>query len=130
LQSLQALGAQAERTGNEIASVDKQLTRVLNGRQGGAGGSRNGSGGSRRGSTVKTEEILPVGSVAALSKEIQELQKQQSKVTNTVEWNDYKEKIKDVTNQIKEMKGELGIEALRGIGLLDGMDESNQLSFF
>ena len=35
LQSLQALGAQAERTGNEIASVDKQLTRVLNGRQGG-----------------------------------------------------------------------------------------------
>lgn len=115
LQSLQALGAQAERTGNEIASVDKQLTRVLNGRQGGAGGSRNGSGGSRRGSTVKPEEILPVGSVAALSKEIQELQKQQSKVTNTVEWNDYKEKIKAVTNQIKEMKGELGIEALRGM---------------
>ena len=38
LQSLQALGAQAERTGNEIASVDKQLTRVLNGIQGGGGG--------------------------------------------------------------------------------------------
>lgn len=33
LQSLQALGAQAERTSNEIASVDRQLTRVLNGRQ-------------------------------------------------------------------------------------------------
>ena len=38
LQSLQALGAQAERTGNEIAQVDKQLTRVLNGRQPGVGG--------------------------------------------------------------------------------------------
>lgn len=115
LQSLQALGAQAERTGNEIASVDKQLTRVLNGRQGGAGGSTGGSGGGRRGSTVKPEEILPVGSVAALNKELQELQKQQTMVTNTVEWNDYKDKIKAVTNQIKELKGELGIEALRGM---------------
>ena len=38
LQSLQALGAQAERTGNEIAQVDKQLTRVLNARQPGVGG--------------------------------------------------------------------------------------------
>lgn len=43
LQSLQALGAQAERTGNEIASVDRQLSRVLNGRQPGAGGSGGGS---------------------------------------------------------------------------------------
>lgn len=39
LQSLQALGAQAQRTGNEIAQVDKQIVRVLNGRQpGGSGG--------------------------------------------------------------------------------------------
>ena len=38
LQSLQALGAQAQRTGTEIAQVDKQLTRVLNGRQPGAAG--------------------------------------------------------------------------------------------
>ena len=42
LQSLQALGAQAERTGNEIAQVDKQLTRVLNGRQPGVGGGTSG----------------------------------------------------------------------------------------
>lgn len=38
LQSLQALGAQAQRTSNEIAQVDRQLVRVLNGRQGGSGG--------------------------------------------------------------------------------------------
>jgi hypothetical protein len=44
LQSLQALGAQAERTGNEIAQVDKQLTRVLNGRQPGVGGVTTTSG--------------------------------------------------------------------------------------
>ena len=41
LQALQALGAQAERTGNEIAQVDRQLNRVLNGRNGASGG--NGS---------------------------------------------------------------------------------------
>jgi hypothetical protein len=53
LQSLQDLGAQAERTGNEIAQVDRQLIRVLQGRNGantvgGSGGSRGGrSGGGK-----------------------------------------------------------------------------------
>ena len=37
LKNIQALGAQAERTANEIAQVDRQLVRVLNGRQGGGG---------------------------------------------------------------------------------------------
>ena len=45
LKDLQALGAQAERTGNEIAQVDRQLVRILNGRQGG-GSSRSGGGAS------------------------------------------------------------------------------------
>ena len=61
LQSLQALGAQAERTGNEIASVDKQLTRVLNGRQGGGGGGTT---------TVKT----------SAPKEITEMQSNQQRI--------------------------------------------------
>ena len=69
LQSLQALGAQAERTGNEIAQVDKQLTRVLNGRQPGAGG-----GGGRGGKN--TPEYIPLeGSIDAQTKKVQELQK-------------------------------------------------------
>lgn len=34
LQNLQALGAQAQRTGEEIAQVDKQLARVMNGKGG------------------------------------------------------------------------------------------------
>ena len=63
LQSLQALGAQAERTGNEIAQVDKQLTRVLNGRNGGGGG-----GGST--TTVKT----------SVPKEITEMQSNQQRI--------------------------------------------------
>lgn len=78
------------------------------------------SGKSGKVSTAKPEEILPVGSVAALNKELSELQQQQSMVTNTVEWNDYNDKIKAVTNQIKELKGELGFEALRdvkGVGI-------------
>ena len=66
LQSLQALGAQAERTGNEIAQVDRQLTRVLNGRQHGSGG---GGGNS-------TPDYVPVeGSIDAQTMKVQELQR-------------------------------------------------------
>ena len=74
-----------------------------------------GGSGGRGGGRSKVEEILPVGSVAALNNELKELQKQQSLATNTVEWESYNDKIKNVTNQIKELKGELGIEALRGV---------------
>lgn len=44
LQALQALGAQAERTGNEIAQVDRQLVRVLNGRNGATKTTGGGAG--------------------------------------------------------------------------------------
>ena len=53
LQELQALGAQAYRTGEEIAQIDKQMARVLNGRQPGTSGGRTGGGG--RGGGNKTE---------------------------------------------------------------------------
>jgi len=56
LQSLQALGAQAQRTGTEIAQVDKQLTRVLNGRQpGAAGGTTTRTAGASSTKTPQTE---------------------------------------------------------------------------
>ena len=48
LQELQALGAQAYRTSEEIAQIDKQMARVLNGRQPGSGGGGSGSGGGGR----------------------------------------------------------------------------------
>jgi len=86
------------------------------------------SGKSGKVSTVKPEEILPVGSVAALNKELSELQKQQSMVTNTVEWNDYKDKIKAVTNQIKELKGELGIDALRNVKAVSFTGQAENLT--
>lgn len=50
LKELQALGAQAERTGEEIAQIDKQMARVLNGRGGATtGGGKIGGGGGGRG---------------------------------------------------------------------------------
>ena len=58
LKELQALGAQAQRTGEEIAQIDKQMARVLNGRQPGTGSGGSGSGGggrSRGGGGNKTE---------------------------------------------------------------------------
>lgn len=72
LKSLQALGAQAERTGNEIAQVDKQLVRVLNGRQGSGGGGRSGGGGG----TTKTEQT----EMQTLQKQIQELEQEYIKL--------------------------------------------------
>lgn len=62
LQSLQALGAQAQRTGTEIAQVDKQLTRVLNAKQ---PGETTTSGKTKK--STKTEQT--------------ELQKNQAKIT-------------------------------------------------
>ena len=53
LRELQALGAQAQRTGEEIAQIDKQMARVLNARSK-AGGS--GSGGGGKTTNIKTEQ--------------------------------------------------------------------------
>lgn len=74
LDHLQALGAQAQRTGEEVAQVDKQLTRILNGR--GSGGSGGGKGGGKGGGTgggggngiVKTEMQLNSEQIEELAK--------------------------------------------------------------
>ena len=68
LKNLQALGAQAERTGNEIAQVDRQLIRVLNGKTGSGGG----GGGGRTGGT---EITYAADSITAMEKEVSELTK-------------------------------------------------------
>lgn len=58
LQHLQSLGAQAQRTGEEIAQIDKQLARVLNGKQGGTPTIGGGGGGRRRTKTGPSQEDL------------------------------------------------------------------------
>lgn len=118
LQSLQALGAQAERTGNEIAGVDRQLVRVLNGRQGIGGGGGNGGGGR---TVPKPEEILPAGSIADLTKQMSELRKEQNLVTNTQDWKTYEERIKEITNYIKGVKGELSAIGVGGLANASGV---------
>ncbi len=63
LKYLQALGAQAYRTGEEIAQIDKQMARVLNGRQpgtsgsGGSGSVDGRSGGGRSGGGGNKPEL-------------------------------------------------------------------------
>ena len=67
LQSLQALGAQAQRTGTEIAQVDKQLTRVLNAKQPGETTKSGKSGKSTK--TEQTELQLNQTKINALTQE-------------------------------------------------------------
>lgn len=71
IQSLQALGAQAQRTGNEIAQVDKQIARVVKGNASGGGG-----GGTATNVVRGTQsEVYAAGSIDAQTAKVQELQK-------------------------------------------------------
>lgn len=68
LQSLQALGAAAQRTANEIANTDKQVARVLRGNTGGTG-SNGGNG------TSNKETYVPaIGSIDEMRAKVKELQ--------------------------------------------------------
>lgn len=78
LQNLQALGAQAQRTGNEIAQVDKQLTRVLNGKSGTGSTTTTTSGGGGkggRGGGGGDTYIPAAGSIDAQTEAVQKLEK-------------------------------------------------------
>jgi hypothetical protein len=57
--------------------------------------------------TPKVEEILPVGSVAALNKELSELRKKQDLATTTEGWEAQQQKIDELTYKIKVLKGEM-----------------------
>ena len=56
---------------------------------------------------VTPEEILPEGSMAALTKQMQELQKEQKLVTSYSGWQEYQQKIEAVSDRISLLKGEL-----------------------
>lgn len=69
LESLQALGAQAQRTATEIESVNKQMARVLRGNSGSTGGSGSGK------STTSKATYTPVeGSIDYQIQKVKELQ--------------------------------------------------------
>lgn len=74
---------------------------------GGGGGRRGGGRTGRTTHTPKVETPLPVGSVAALNKELSELRKQQELATSTEKWDEYQAKIDRVTSRMKVLKGEI-----------------------
>lgn len=100
LKNLQALGAQAERTGNEIATVDKQLNRVLNARTGGGGG-----GGGRTGGANTNVPTYAADSIAAQSALVSELTKKWNEAGVEMR-NSYLYELIQAENQLKKLKDE------------------------
>ena len=96
LESLQALGAQAERTGNEIASVDRQLSRILNKQETVGGNKKKGN----------DTEFAPK-TIGAYEKEIAKLKKDEKFIASTEEWDKLQHRIGELTIKVKELKGEL-----------------------
>lgn len=94
-QAAQAYGmqGQAYRTMNRAEGMT--VRSIMNG----------GGGGTRGGRTTTVNEVLPVGSVAELTKQMQELQKAQQLVTNTDDWNNYQDQIDAVKKSIDKLKG-------------------------
>ena len=104
LQSLQALGAQAQRTGNEIAQVDKQLVRVLNGRQGSGTGSGSGKTGKTYDEGIKLGKGMEglTGATIVTYESMEDLQRQLTA---------YKTALNRATNAIDEQAARQGIAA-------------------
>jgi hypothetical protein len=95
-QAAQAYGmqGQAYRTMNRAEGMT--VRSIMNG---------GGGGGTRGGRTTTVNEVLPVGSVAELTKQMQELQKTQQLVTNTDDWKNYQAQIDAVKESIDKLKG-------------------------
>lgn len=77
LQDLQALGAAAYQTSNEIAQIDKQLVRVLRGGTGGSGGS-----GGKGGATDEESYVPAIGSIDEMRAKVKELQDEFNKTAD------------------------------------------------
>lgn len=111
LQTLQNLGAQAERTAIEIEGVNRQVIRVMNGRQPGTGG---GSGGGGRGGRVGTGRggrggggtpPPPEGSIAAQEKKVQDLTKAWRNATDEAGREGYAGQLEEAKKLLDEMQG-------------------------
>ena len=117
LKELQALGAQAERTGEEIAQIDKQMARVLNARNKAVG---SGSGGGGKTTNIKTEQT--------------ELQQNQAKINlltqeyvnlgdiTTQQARDRKEAIQQEIHALDTRNNKLKLYAEQAQGKLQGGD--------
>lgn len=123
LQKLQALGAQAEKTGEEIAQIDKQMARVLNGRSqdttGGSGGSTNRRGGGGGSRSIKTEPTYAADSIAAQQKLVADLTKQWNEAGAEVR-NQYVGPLVEAEAKLKAMTDEQTLLKEQASGRLKG----------
>lgn len=94
LANIQALGAQAQRTGTEVAQVDKQVARLKIEKPAGAG----------RGS--KTEKVYAEGSIGAAEQELAKLNEAWKNAADDPSRAQIKTQIDQLTASIKHMKGE------------------------
>ena len=121
LQQLQALGAQAQRTGEEIAQVDKQLTRILNGKQPGTSGGNSGGGGGRSAgrSSSKSEPTFAPDSIAAQQKLVADLTRQWNEAGAEVR-NQYVVPLVEAEAKLKEMRDQQALMKEQAQGKLLG----------
>lgn len=111
LQSLQALGAQAQRTGTEIAQVDKQLTRVLNAKQ---PGETTTSGKTKKGTkTEQTELQQNQAKINALTQEYVKLGDVETDASRKRQ-----EEIRKEIELLQQRNGLLGLRAEQAQGRL------------
>ena len=94
---IEANQSEIEKVKNQITNEFKDISVV--------GGGNGQKGDTKTTKETKTEEILPEGSFADLQKKMQELRKEQSKVTDPTEWQIYASIIEDVTNKMDELQG-------------------------
>ena len=68
---------------------------------------KTGGGGGGRDTNTKVKDKIVTGSMADLMNDLKYLQQEQTKATNTKEWETYQDAIRATQMQIKELKGEL-----------------------
>lgn len=100
IDALQKMGA----TAFDLREAASQQTRQFN-RMAGNNGKVNPTKPTTK--TPKAAEIYPEGSLKDLQKELQDLQKEQSLVTDTASWKEYQTQIDAVSDRISILKGEL-----------------------
>ena len=120
LLSLQALGAQAERTGEEIAQIDKQLSRVMNGKSAtsvsGSGGKGDKGGGG--GNKIKAVTYAP-DSIAAQAALVTDLTKKWNEAGADVR-DSYLAQLIAAEAQLKKLKAEQAAMRDKAEGKLKG----------
>lgn len=125
LKSLQALGAQAQRTATEVAQVDKQVARTL-----GSGTGKNGTTVKKGGSTQLTAIAEPLeGSISYYqklasdaSKAINEAATTEARKAAQALYDEYTQKIREIKMTTKGglMEGVKGADVTQGLTTITG----------